>query len=252
MLSWRAVLPGFAACVLLFTAPAQAVEVQPHRALYSMTLGKVKPSSGVVSASGSMAYEWGESCDGWTVEQRLSLNMVYEEQGAVEITLNSANYESKDGKRFRFIQRRLRNGELDGEVRGQARLNPDRTGVASFVKPEAKDIALPKGVLFPTAHTLLLIDKAAAGESFVDRRVFDGVTFAGATQVTAVLGKALKPDAGQSPLLQRRSWWTNLAFFPEDSTDDVPDSQLAMRLFDNGHLDRHAAGPRRLRDQSDS
>jgi len=56
--------------VLGIGGPAAAVDISPHRALYSMTLGTTKQSSGVVAARGSMAFEWGETCDGWTVEQR--------------------------------------------------------------------------------------------------------------------------------------------------------------------------------------
>ena len=33
---------------------------------------------------------------------------------------------------------------------------------------------LAPGVLFPTAHTLLLIERARAGDQFVSREIFDG------------------------------------------------------------------------------
>ena len=52
-----------------------AAEIAPHRALYSMSLGSAKSDSGVVDARGTMAYEWGETCDGWTIEQRYRLKM---------------------------------------------------------------------------------------------------------------------------------------------------------------------------------
>ena len=62
--------------VAVAAPPARpAVEVQPHRALYDMTLESAKPNSGVVGATGSLAYQWGESCDGWTIEQRYTLSM---------------------------------------------------------------------------------------------------------------------------------------------------------------------------------
>ncbi|MBV8651505.1 MAG: DUF1849 family protein, partial [Alphaproteobacteria bacterium] len=55
------------------TGAALAADIAPHRALYSMTLGSAKPNSGVVSANGTMGFQWGETCDGWTVEQRYKL-----------------------------------------------------------------------------------------------------------------------------------------------------------------------------------
>src|SRR5258708_13059028 len=75
---------------------AGAVDIAPHRALYSMTLGSAKQNSGVVAARGSMVFEWGETCDGWTVEQRYKLRMHYAEDTEVEITPNFVTWASKD------------------------------------------------------------------------------------------------------------------------------------------------------------
>src|SRR6266478_9997351 len=93
-----------ALCLLLLgvAGTASAVEIAPHRALYSMSLGAAKQNSGVVAAAGSMAFSWGETCDGWTVEQRYKLRMHYSEDTDVEITSNFVTRESKDGLRYRF------------------------------------------------------------------------------------------------------------------------------------------------------
>jgi hypothetical protein len=75
--------------VWVAAAPAAfAVEIAPHRALYSLTLGSSKSSSGVVGASGAMVYEWGETCDGWTVQQRFRLRLQYAEQDGVDVSSN--------------------------------------------------------------------------------------------------------------------------------------------------------------------
>ena len=58
------------AAVALWTVTAHA-EINAHRALYTMTLGTSRTDSGVTGAHGAMAYQWGETCDGWTVEQRI-------------------------------------------------------------------------------------------------------------------------------------------------------------------------------------
>lgn len=236
-------LPGMAACLWLVAAPALfAADIAPHRALYSLTLGSAKSNSGVVGASGGMVYEWGETCDGWTVEQRFHLRLQYAEQAGVEVSSTLVTWESKDGLRYRFNERRLRNGEPDEEVRGDARLDgPGQGGVAEFVRPEAATIALTPGVLFPTAHTLFLIDRARAGDSFVARSVFDGATVENASQITAVIGAEQAPSASatgdkllDNPLLQRPSWRMRLAFFPADGKSEQPDYELGMRLLDNG------------------
>ncbi len=235
-------LLGLAASLwLLATSAALAADIAPHRALYSLTLGSSKSNSGVLGASGAMVYEWGETCDGWTVEQRFRLRLQYAEQGGVEVSSTLVTWESKDGLRYRFNERRLRNGELDEEVRGEARLDgPGKGGTAEFVRPEAATITLEPGALFPTAHTLLLIERAKAGDQFVARKVFDGATVENASQITAVIGPELAPGAGKgeklpdSPLLQRPSWRMRLAFFPADGKSEQPDYELGMRLLDNG------------------
>jgi hypothetical protein len=223
---------------------ASAVEIAPHRALYSLTLASTKSSSGVVGASGAMVYEWGETCDGWTVQQRFRLRLQYAEQDGVEVSSNLVTWESKDGLRYRFNERRLRNGEPDEEIKGEAKLDgKDKGGMAEFTRPEATTLTLAPGVLFPTAHTLLLIDRAQAGEQFISKQVFDGATVENASQITAVIGAPLKMGAGavasgdksgDNVLLKRPSWRVRLAFFPADDKTGQPDYELGMKLLDNG------------------
>jgi hypothetical protein len=243
-------LPGLAVILCAMTVmaaplssapPVPAVDISPHRALYSMSLDTAKATSGVVGATGAMVYEWGETCDGWTVEQRFRLRVDYAETDGVDLSSSLVTWESKDGLRYRFNERRLRNGELDEEVRGTAHLDgPGKGGVAEFERPENTTFQLAPGVLFPTMHTIVLINRAFAGDQFVSRNVFDGSTVDNATQITAVIGPkqppGVSPEPGlpKSPLLDHPSWRVRLAFFPADSKADQPDYELGMRLLDNG------------------
>jgi len=243
MVSWSVRLLGAGVGLWLGALPAAAFEIAPHRALYSLTLGWARPASNVVAASGAMVYEWGETCDGWTVQQRFRLRLQYAEQEGVEVSSNLVTWEAKDGLRYRFNERRLRNGEPDEEIKGEARLEgAGKGGMAEFTRPEATRLKLAPGVLFPTAHTLLLIERARAGEQFVARDVFDGATVENASQITAVIGREITPAAAgsgdkkqpDSPLLKRPSWRIRLAFFPADSKAEQPDYELGMQLLDNG------------------
>lgn len=215
-----------------------AASITPHRALYTMKLGATRTDSGVVGATGAMDYEWGETCNGWTIEQRYRLKMRYAESRDVDVTSTFVTWESKDGLRYRFNQRQTRNGELDQEIRGEARLDgPGKGGVAVFSKPHPQTLKLAPGVLFPSAHTILLIDQAKAGATFVTRQVFDGATDENAVQVSAVIGKpttASPVSAKPSPLLERPGWRIRLAFFPVDVKAEEPDYELGMDLLDNG------------------
>ncbi|HUC09617.1 MAG TPA: cell envelope integrity EipB family protein [Stellaceae bacterium] len=223
---------------VLLHSPLGAVEIAPHRALYTMTLGSTSTDSGIVGATGAMDYEWGETCDGWTIEQRYRLRMHYAESRDVDVISTFVTWESKDGLRYRFNQRETRNGELDQEIRGEARLDgPGKGGVAIFTKPQPQTFKLAPGVLFPSAHTILLIDKAEEGRRFVTRHVFDGATDENAVQVSAVIANKVTADpvsAKLSPLLDRPGWRIRLAFFPVDANAEEPDYELGMDLLDDG------------------
>jgi len=233
-----------AACALLLSGSAWAGVVAPHRALYALTLDSVKPNSnsGVVGAQGSLGYEWGEACDGWTIEQRYKLTIQYEEDQPLEIGSSFVTWESKDGLSYRFNERKTKNGQPDDELHGTATLGAKGgAGKAEFDKPKQQSFDLPAGSYFPTAHTLMLIRKGEAGEHFVAARVFDGSSFDGATLISAVIGPTITAGTPyddttiKSPLLNHPSWDVQLGFFSEaDKEQDTPDYQLGMRLVDDG------------------
>ncbi len=230
------------AAVLAMAMPAAGAEIVPriipHRALYSMRRGKGRSGSGVVDARGAMEYEWGETCRGWTIQQRYRLRMRYAESPDVEIQSNFVTWEAKDGTRYRFNDREMRNGKVTQDIRGTARLDgPGKGGVADFTRPRAHERKLPPGVLFPSAHTILLIAAAQAGRHFVVRKVFDGSADEGASEVSAVIGpKLVAAPAAQKldPLLRRPGWTLRLAFFPADSKAEEPDYELGMKLLNDG------------------
>jgi hypothetical protein len=231
----------------LATIPAWAanIAVDPHEALYNLTLDSAKAVSGVVGANGAMFYKWGETCDGWTLEQRFHLRISYAEDEPTDISSTLVTFESKDGLRYRFKERRMRNGELNAEISGEAHLDgPGKGGVAEFTKPVATTLRLRPGVLFPTAHTLVLIAAAEAHQQFISRYVFDGSDVENAGEISAFIGAPLAPPGPNAPrplndpLLQHKSWPMRLAFFPATgsgvSDQTEPDYELSMRLLDNG------------------
>jgi hypothetical protein len=228
---------------VLVAGPAGAVDLAANRTSYAVSLSSAKPDSGVVAVDGNMTVETAEACDGWTTEQRNKFTVHYAEDNPdLVLSATFVSWESKDGLRFRFSQRESKNGELDKEVSGEAQLTgKGKGGSATFTKPSNSTLDLPEGVLFPTAHTSLLIERAASGEGFVAAKVFDGTSDDNANDVTAVIGAPQTPDVTatststlKTPLLKRPSWRVHLAFFPADITVDKPDFELTMRLLDNG------------------
>lgn len=212
--------------------------IAPHRALYALSLGVVRNDLGLLNADGMMAYEWGETCDGWTIEQHYRLKLDYGEKEDEDLRSSFVTWESKDGLRYRFNQIEKENDEPRETVRGAAILEgPGKGGVAVFSKPRPEKIALPPGTLFPSAHTVLLIDAARAGKAFLLRHVFDGTSEEKASQVSAVIAKKIAAPAAvaeRSPLLDHPGWRVDLAFFPAGPQTLTPDYELDMDLLDDG------------------
>ena len=226
---------------LALAGSAAAADLVPYRAVYSLALGTAKPGRGVVGATGKMTIDTGQTCDGWTTEQHYTLAVQNSDADGLDMASNFVSWEAKDGLRFHFFERDLRNGAQTEEDSGEAALDgPGKGGTVRFTRPEGKHLTLPPGVVFPMAQTALIIDRAKANDSFFAVKVFDGTSDDDAATVTAVIGAALPAGRGtaaarlKSPLLARPSWPVHLAFFSSEASADVPDFELDMRLRDNG------------------
>ncbi len=213
-----------------------AAAIQPHRAIYTMSLLSARNSSKVSDVRGRMMFEWADACDGWTTEQRFQLRFVYSEGDEMAMNTNYTTWEAKDGLRYRFNVRKLINGEVDDDVRGEANLIPNGGGTAHFTKPEPQEIALPAGAMFPTAHTLAILDHARRGENFFSRTIFDGADAEGATEVSTVIGQpGPAKDAAKDALLRdAKTWPVRMAFFPTHSDSAQPEYEMSLRLLQNG------------------
>ena len=234
-------LAGAFAGSLTAAAPAVAVEFAPHQADYVLSLHSARQGSGILAVSGEMAADWSGSCEGWTFDHQFTLDVSYATGASARITSNVSTWESRDGREYRFNVRNLADDELTEAFEGSARVGPDGDGKATFEQPEGQTFELPKGTLFPVAHTLVLIAQAAEAPTTVTRPVFDGLSDEGAYEISAVIGKAKAAPAAKDPVVGalsgHRSWPVTMAFFPVGSSDAQPEHEIAMRLYDNGVAD---------------
>lgn len=235
-------LAGALAGLVASLGPAGAAEFAPHQAAYALSLHSSRQGAGVIAATGDMVADWTEACEGWTFDHQFNLDVTYATGASARITSNVATWESRDGRDYRFTVRNLADDDVAEVFEGHARLEgPGKGGVANFDQPESQRFELPKGTLFPVAHTLLILDKAGEDPVTVSRPVFDGLSDEGAYEINAVIGKPVTPpDAGQpvvGVLSRHRSWPVTMAFFPLTSNDAQPEHEIALRLYDNGVAD---------------
>ena len=97
-------------------------------------------------------------------------------------------------------------------------------------------MALPSGSMFPTSHTIALIERARASDPFLYVTLFDGATEDGAARVNAVIGRETGPAAGGvSDLVAGvRGWRMRLAFFDFLGEAPEPHYELGVELLENG------------------
>ena len=240
MVGWQGLISRISlAALLVFTAfgpAAGAVDLAPHRAIYSMKMGKIRAGSAIVDTRGAMYLEWARSCEGWTLTQRVRLKLIDTEGDAVDTDSSFSSWESESGLSYRFTVRNLRNGKVSDDLGGKATLaGKGKAGTAVFERPKGKNFHLPKGSIFPTEHVVQLIEWAQAGKKRLFRVVFDGASLDGPLEVNAIIGSLIKgkKDAEEA-LTSRPSWRMRLAFFPVKARASTPDYELGVRLFDNG------------------
>ncbi|WP_445682020.1 cell envelope integrity EipB family protein [Radicibacter daui] len=235
--------------------PPASANVVPHRALYDITLARSSSNSQVTAASGKMSFEWADACDGWITNQRYDLAYSYRDGDDVQIRNDFVSWESKDGNRLQFHVRKLVNGDLDEAIEGTA----ERSGgqmVAHFTQPEEKDIPLAADTLFPTAHTLQLMQAVGHGPSLLFRKLFDGSDMDSGVSVNAVISRAPRGGSAEEAadklptqktadgkegkkaidarLLASPAKSVSLAFFAPDGGDASPEYEMSFDLHENG------------------
>ncbi len=239
---WRsAALLSLGLC--LAPSVAMPAAIQPHRAVYELSLAETESNSDVLGADGLMQFEWSDACDAWTVSQRAQIRVGYNDGRVTSFGWIYNAWESKDGKHYRFFIRRLYGGADGDEIKGEAVLEgPRGPGRAHFTLPEERDVELPVGTIFPNQHTMELLASLENDNMPLWREVFDGSSDDGIFGVSAALGQSLPGENKASlndPLLRgQESWPLLIAFFGMDEAEAEPEQEQELRLFANGISDQ--------------
>ncbi|MER2520251.1 MAG: cell envelope integrity EipB family protein [Bdellovibrionales bacterium] len=220
------------------------LSIVPHRAIYNLSLASAKNGSNVKGVSGKMMFDWNDTCDGWTVQQHMQLHFNLGENGESTVVSSEITWESKEGDKYNFNIRRITDGKETEKFRGKATLGPDG-GTVAYSVPEGKTDKLPAGSLFPSAHTRMLLQKAASGEKFFMRQVFDGSDEEGTNGVSAYISPPiaehqkteLPTSLKNNRLLQATEWPIRLAYFKETGEtgeSGESDFEMNLNLLSNG------------------
>lgn len=235
-----------ALCVVA-ALPAAAAEIQPHRAVYDVSLQASDPSVSIVSGTGRLVLEiTGSVCDGFSTTMR-DVTRVTDREGTVQTTdQRVTSYETLDPPTFSFMNEVQVDGELRSNLRGEATARASGINVG-VREPKETDFELRRG-LFPMAHTMLLLDAAAEGERVLEAplfpgdengdQVYDTTALIGAAQVGLPGAREAEAEAllvvdGVADVPVYR---VTMSYFKEsdEAGERSPETEMSYSLLENG------------------
>ncbi|NWH08550.1 MAG: cell envelope integrity EipB family protein [Alphaproteobacteria bacterium] len=217
---------------------APAADLLPHRAYYDIRLKDSRWGSGISSLSGKLVVEFNNTCDGYTLNQRFVTQMGDSEGNLTVSDLWLTSWESADGKAFRFNLKNEVNGTVVESFQGRA-----RGGLVSYEGNDTKDVTLPRDAIFPTEHAVDLIEAALAGDTFVQRTIFDGsgegeiyTSFAtiGREQPQDKRASSLEGVEGAEGIDARHVWPVTISYYPVTSEETLPEYEVSFLMYENG------------------
>jgi hypothetical protein len=226
-------------------APKEPNKLAPHRAIYEMTLDDARSASGITGIDGRMVFEFtGSACDGYSLNMRMVTQMT-DSQGQTNLTdLRSSTWEQGDGQKFRFQSAQYLNDKLGDVTMGRAvRETPSEAVKVRLSQPSQAELNLIGPVLFPTQHSLALIDAARASQVLFQARIYDGSEKGRKVyDTTAFIGAKVPPggdDQLEAPakdkgLGELASWPVSIGYFEPKGGDLTPSYQIDFRLYENG------------------
>jgi EipB-like len=229
-------------------AANEANKLVPHRAVYEMKLDDTRSATGITGITGidgRMVFEFtGSECDGYSLNMRMVTQMTDSQDQTNLTDLRSSTWEQGDGRKFRFQSSQYVNEKQGDVTMGRAvRETPNEAVRIKLSQPAQAELKLSGPVLFPTQHSLALIDKARAGQTLFQARVYDGSEKGRKVyETTAVIGKIVPPGADpkleivakDKGLGELSSWPVSIGYFEEQTGDLTPSYQIDFRLYENG------------------
>ncbi len=239
------------AWIMAISAPASAVEIAPHRAIYGLSFGNVSGAIRFTGVEGLLTRSIERTCDGWIVAEHLVMRLLTRVGGAIDREVRFTGWESADGTDYRFAARTI-SKVVNEDKRVKGRLQVTREGAAGTARydlPEGKRVKVPEGTYLPIGHLRKLLGAAADGMRQVSFHLFDGSEEKGPNLVSSFITGRLpagpaeaqipsSPKVDQGGLTTRPGWRVSAAFFEGGARQETPTFQIDMELLDNGVLRR--------------
>lgn len=227
-------------------AQTQTINLVPHRAVYDLSLGKVRGGkASVQNARGRILYDFsGSTCEGYTLEFRQVAELDNGE-GKISLSdLRSNTWEDAAGRTYRFASENRLNQRLLDAVDGKAERS--NAGVAvTLAKPEPRKLDLDASIVFPTEHVRRIIQAAREGQTILEFPIYDGSeTGEKVYNSLTVIGREIGPGerdladaaSGNTVLAGLKRWPVTVSYFERSKPagEQTPVYSISFDLYENG------------------
>jgi len=227
---------AFAAALIMPLAAAGAPAVTPHVAYYEMSLKSAGSGANIADVRGALVFDWSLACDAFVVEQQAAIQFVYDGGGAESIGWTFKTTEAFDQSRYAFEMERTRGGAVSERIVGEGAIAP-AGGAVAFESPDAPPVELTADTMFPSRHTVALVEAATAGRKLLSAPVFIGDEIGAPALLSAVIGPEIEAPTDGDPLTRRPAWPVRFAFFSAASPSTAaPQHQQHTGLRADGAL----------------
>jgi EipB-like len=226
-------------------AQTKTIDLVPHRAVYELSLGKVRGKASVQNARGRILYDFsGNACEGYTLDFRQVAEL---DNGEGKITLSdlrSNTWEDGTARSYRFSSQNHLNQRLLDAVDGKAERSTSAVAV-TLTKPEQRKVDLDAAIVFPTEHVRRIIQAARDGQTILEFPIYDGSeTGEKVYNSLTVIGREIGPgerdlaDAASSNkvLAGLRRWPVTVSYFERNKPagEQTPVYSISFDLYENG------------------
>lgn len=243
-MSWRIGL--LATVAVLSAAKTQAADLSSYEATYDLRLTHASSTTGPRAVVGTLESLFAQTCDGWETRSRLVVLLKFRDDTEMSNETLFSSWESKNSEKYKFTVRTFRNSEAEQAYSGSAALTKSGGRAQYDVPPVGKEkvrpviVALPRGSLFPVAHSKALLSHAERGDILFSSVVLNGASYKGPRMMSTAIGPRVASqniDASSAideNLLDTHFWRMSTAIFGVDEKIEVPNFELAAQLHQSG------------------
>jgi len=244
----KQLVKNFAAAVTLIgvllphaSALAGAIPLASYKAVYDLSLKETKRDGVIENVRGRIVMQVENGCEGYVLNQRMLVELSNVDGGTVVSDYHLSTWEDRVGDIMRFSMSNVLNGKEIEKFNGTAIMqNNGADGRVTFKDQDTEEILLPKGVLFPTAHTRKILKSAKAGKNLVSAKIYDGNGLDGLQDSLTVIGKKKATSqamAKRSEMNNIPFWPVQMAYFDLSQQTNEPDYEVGLKMYENGIVD---------------